>query len=495
MKKSHGHSMTWLFFVLWFTYLFFYQGGFDNYNTRFNLSLSLAFRHSFQIDPYQDNTIDKAFGNGHYYSEKAPLVSFLALPVPLVASAFVSEEEILRNERLADRLLYLATIFTMGALTALAGVAFVSILQALQPSLGAGSASLRTFFLYTGTLIFPYATMLFGHQLAANFLVFSLYFFLKATQPQRPTRNFVLSWIMLGLAVSAEFPVAAPAFFCALGFLFFLSNAKLRKIFLLTAPAALLPLGLVLANNYFCFGSAFSFGYGKLNETPFATQMSKGLFGITRPDPIVALQLLFSAYRGIFVYSPYLLLAALGYRFCPKDSRMRLSICLVAGFISAVLVNSSYAYWQGGTGFGPRHLVPAIPLLGIGLAFLPERLLKIFSPVILLSVLIAFVATATTPLISEFDPQPLTHSYPGLVLNSAIALNPASFLTPSHELQYLWDHPGEKPLAAFNLGQLVGLKGWWSVLPVLLVWIAFLLGPAVISFRSLRQARARHFLL
>ena len=40
---------------------------------------------------------------------------------------------------------------------------------------------------------------------------------------------------------------------------------------------------------------------------------------------------------------------------------------------AVLLYNASYAYWDGGNSTGPRHAVPALPFLALGLAALWQR--------------------------------------------------------------------------------------------------------------------------
>ena len=49
--------------------------------SRLALTQSIALRGSVNIDPYWRLTIDRAFANGHWYSDKAPGVALLAVPV------------------------------------------------------------------------------------------------------------------------------------------------------------------------------------------------------------------------------------------------------------------------------------------------------------------------------------------------------------------------------------------------------------------------------
>src|SRR4051794_14448005 len=70
--------------ALFCSYAYFYQAGGWNQNSRFALVRAILERHTLQIDAYQLHTGDRAFWQGHYYSDKAPGASLLAVvPVAL----------------------------------------------------------------------------------------------------------------------------------------------------------------------------------------------------------------------------------------------------------------------------------------------------------------------------------------------------------------------------------------------------------------------------
>ncbi len=72
----------WALFVLVFgVYAYFYQGGGWNQNSRFDLTRAIVEQGTACIDAYEFNTGDKARVEGRYYCDKAPGVSFLAVPV------------------------------------------------------------------------------------------------------------------------------------------------------------------------------------------------------------------------------------------------------------------------------------------------------------------------------------------------------------------------------------------------------------------------------
>ena len=60
--------------------------GYFNHNDGWNQGVRIAelhaivMKHTFQIDAYHELTGDKAYIDGHYYSEKAPAMVVFALP-------------------------------------------------------------------------------------------------------------------------------------------------------------------------------------------------------------------------------------------------------------------------------------------------------------------------------------------------------------------------------------------------------------------------------
>src|SRR5579863_1060650 len=84
-SRSPRKSAFLLGVVIFLSCIYFYEGGGWNQNSRFDLLRAIVERHTLQIDAYHENTQDKAHFNGHYYSDKAPGLVFLAVPVAVVA--------------------------------------------------------------------------------------------------------------------------------------------------------------------------------------------------------------------------------------------------------------------------------------------------------------------------------------------------------------------------------------------------------------------------
>ncbi len=465
------------FLLLLLTFGYFYQGGFANSNARFDLALSIALGHRYDISALSDNTIDKVTAHGLTFSEKAPGSAYAALSVPLIASAFAGLESIRRHPALADFLLHLSTVASVGLLSAAAAVAFRRLLSQLARTRSVESCWLITASVFLGTPLFVYSTMLFGHALAAAWLVIGLYAGVRAARA-RPgeagiTAHAAAAGVALGLAVLTEYPAVVPALAIASGVLLV---ARRPARLLPAIPGGLVAVALLMLHQAASFGSPFAIGYGRLAGTQFGSGMSRGFFGIVGPARVPALQLLFGTYRGLYVYAPVLVVASLGFWFWPRRLRRRLALPLVAGAAALWLLIAGYAYWQGGPAFGPRHLIPAIPLVGLGLAFWPRGRpwSQILAGASAVSILVNLVGTATTPFVSEFVSDPIVSVYPRLAAEGAMSINPVAFLTPATQVDARWAQLNRYPLSAYNLGERLGLTGWASLLPLLCVWGAAL---------------------
>src|SRR5512146_1282369 len=88
--RVHWHSLM-LFVVLISCYAYFFPRWADwNQNSRFDLVLALVDDGTLAIDKYVDNTGDYAYYSGHYYSDKAPGLAILGVPVYAAFQTLIS---------------------------------------------------------------------------------------------------------------------------------------------------------------------------------------------------------------------------------------------------------------------------------------------------------------------------------------------------------------------------------------------------------------------
>ncbi len=119
----------WLFVILLASYAFFWQSRDWNTATRLMLTYAIVDRGTIVIDGLEDQTHDRASFEGHYYTDKLPGFSFLAIPAyaasrwafglpphPVGAKGFAHWP--------AD---YWVTLGTSGLLSALTGVLLGSV--------------------------------------------------------------------------------------------------------------------------------------------------------------------------------------------------------------------------------------------------------------------------------------------------------------------------------------------------------------------------------
>ena len=139
-----------------------------------------------------------------------------------------------------------------------------------------------------------------------------------------------------------------------------------------------------------------------------------------------------------------------------------------------LLLNASYFYWEGGWAYGPRQMTPALPFLCLGLAPLwsawrrPGRV--VLSAALAWGVALTLVAVSTTAQPPADFKSPVTELLLPAFRDGDLSLNHQSFVTYRANAGLL--RGNRLPHAAWNLGELAGLHGLPSLLPLGAVWIA-----------------------
>ena len=382
VRGPHGVALL-LFALVWLSCVWF--GSFElnpNNATRLFGALSLVERGEATIDRYQTLTIDKAQftrkSGTHYYMDKAPGVTLMAAPVVWATNWITggnSYDQVIdiTNPKLADFLrlrLALCVAFGAALLTAFAAVLLLDLGTGITGSPAAGLFAALGYAL--GSIVWGWSTTLFGHAPVAALLLIATWAIWRGTSGTREIGRWrypLMAGAALGWAVAIEFPSALGGIAIGLWALWRSREAAWpvrRRLYLIavgTAVVAVLPLA---AYNQFAFGTPFMTGYqgvvgfGGMNE---------GLFGLTYPKPYVLWEILFGTRRGMLWVAPVLVLGALGVaRMIRNPATKDLGVLALSVILIVLAVNASYAYWDGGASVGPRHSVPAIPFLALGLA-------------------------------------------------------------------------------------------------------------------------------
>jgi len=181
---------------------------------------------------------------------------------------------------------------------------------------------------------------------------------------------------------------------------------------------------------------------------------------VTYPKAYVLREILVGRYRGLLLLAPVIGAAPFGLRLLWKQANARGSTLAITGIaLYYLLLNCSFAVWDGGWSYGPRHLSPALPFLCLPLGLLWTRSSGAVRSV--LALLSLYSASIT------------------LLGVSTIVMPPADAKSPVQELLWPAFRAG---LIDKNLGSLIGLHGLVSLIPLFLVW-----GGAIAAWVWLRR--------
>jgi len=462
-----------LFFLLFASYSYFYQGGGHNSNTRINLTRAIVEEGRFTTDSFFLNTADVAVYKGHTYCDKAPGTSFLGVPSffvmthlrKILPESFTSKwGDLLRN--------HFTIAFSVSLISAVAALFLFDILGFYSSSVG--ERLFMTLAYSLGTPIFAYSTLFYGHQVAGSFLTIILFLIHKIVLGEINYKEenlyLFIAGILAGCTVMTEYPTAPVIVFITIYLLVKLINKK--RIFFFIVGGLIIAV-LLFTYNYTCFDNPFSVGYSTYgsNENPSWSQMKKGVMGIQMPRPTIIYKLLFGTYRGLFYHSPFLLLSIPGFflLFAVKNRRSFFYLSLIV-VIYYLCLNSGYGdspiFWGGGVAMGPRHLIPMLPFLIVPalLALRRIRYLGVF--LILLSISFAFMAVAVEPRAPYDYMNPLAHYYIANFFRGELSKNIVTTFPPKFD---------NRDFVAYNIGEIFGLKGMKSLIPLISLWLFFII--------------------
>ena len=458
--------------ILFVSYAYFYQGTGWNQNSRFDLTRALLEQHTVAIDHYQWNTGDKAFYQGHYYSEKAPGMALSALPPAWAALALAHWFSM---AKVIGFQLYLSVLFTCSLTIALAAAVLFALL--LKWNVTPGAAALAALIFGLGTPMWIYATQFWGHALASACLVFAF----AAADGLRYSAGLgeraalaAIVGLSAGWAVVTEFPAAIPAVMIGVMALLYLQRRGGRS-FLCAGAALCLTAGIclttILLYQKAAFGSPVRLGYEYVVN--YQDTLQHGAMGVTYPRWHALLALLFGKRCGLLLFTPALLAAPVGFRLLWRAGAPRISLCVSAGIaLYYLLFNASYLHWQAGASFGPRYLSPGLPFACLFVApvwqWARARLKTVLAVLVVYGIGVGLAGTASRPVIPESVSFPIREALPAFSRGD------------------LYQQGG-----AWNLGLLAGLHGLLTLVPLLAVWgIASLIWGRMARRRSMAMISA-----
>jgi hypothetical protein len=461
------------------SYAYFYQAGGWNQNSRFALVRAILERHTLQIDAYQLHTGDKAIWRDHYYSDKPPGTSLMVVPTValarLVSRAAGVDPESFPGIAWTS---YVAAVTSAGVFTAIAALTVFLLTSSWGYSTGAALFAATAYGLAGPA--WSYATLFMSHGVTAGSLMVAYAATVtlpRTTGRQRTTMAF-LAGLGCGWAVLSEFQAAVPVLVLTT-MLFMTSMRPADSEVRRTAAAFIAPAfacALVLFTyNTLAFDAPWHLGYA--SEEGFE-HLRTGFFGITYPAWWRVRELLVGEYRGLLPLSPLLIVAPAGLIVLARDPRRR-AAALVAMFIGVyyLLLNASYFYWEGGWSYAPRQVTPALPFMALGLAPLWDPGRRVVRGLLLAGwvwgTAVTLIAVSTTPQPPSSYRAPMRQLLWPAFRDGDLSLNHQTFVHGGASPDQMRGH--QIPHAAWNLGEIAGLQGLVSLLPLAVAWLAALL--------------------
>lgn len=301
---------------------------------------------------------DVAGKDGRVYSNKAPGAALVSLPGYLLARPFAGPP----SAASMRPVLWAMRLF--GATLPAALLALLLFRSAVLFGAPPARARFSMFALLFATPLFAYGLLLFSHALVAACLFGAWAALFLPRDSSRAFRRDVAAGALLGLAVFSEYPAAVPAavlFLCA-------AIPAPRRALAVVAGGTPFAVALFVYDSI-CFGGAFELSSAHELAAGFRSLASAGVFGIGVPSPEVFLRLLADPSKGLFVFSPFLLLWPAAFRASRASLPRQARLALALAPLSLLLLYAGYPNWHGGFTVGPRYLVAALPFLVFPFAF------------------------------------------------------------------------------------------------------------------------------
>jgi hypothetical protein len=317
--------------------------------TRYELTRHVVLYHTIVLEP---NLFDRALFAGRTYSDKAPGMSFLAIPAFEVERLAGIAKAPRGWEAKGDPSLWLIRVLTSGLLFLVS----VFIVGRLSERIVAGTGAATAAIFGVATLAAPLAPTFFEHDAAGAFAIAGFAF---AWLGKR-SWAIALAGLFAGTAVLFQYATGL----ITLALLVYCAWRHRRRALWFIAGAV--PPALALgAYDWAAFGSPFHLSY-RYVANAYTESQHHGFFGIGVPT-LGGLKDVLVGTRGLLYFSPVLVAAAVGlWLLWRRGIRAE---ALLAGVVVVLFVflNAGYFLVYGGGTPGPRFFGPALPFLALGL--------------------------------------------------------------------------------------------------------------------------------
>lgn len=340
---------------------------------------------------------DVARREGRILSDKAPGLSMACVPVvwfarvilPTIPGTDLPEYWPLRH---------FATAILVGLAACLGSLFIATGLPELNPPNRFALAVVTAL----STPLWTYGTVFFGHVPAAILIAVAWILLLKPLDDttEGTAWSAFLGGAAAGLAIATEYPTALLVVIMLTTLI-----ARRTPSPQLAAAFAGLAISLLptLVYHQIAFGAPWITGYSFKADPVFQDIHTTGVVGVSLPTLEGLRGVLFSSSRGLFFYSPVLLLAFFGLWLMHRRHAWRDAAPLTVALLCYVGFAAGFVDWQAGWCAADRHLIPAVPLLMIptmvAMVAMARRrwTLIVLAAVITVSALRIFMTVVVTP--------------------------------------------------------------------------------------------------
>ncbi|WP_207534904.1 hypothetical protein [Desertivirga arenae] len=368
-----------IIFLLSFT-IFFSSGHIENPDTHLRLTQARCWVDNGSIE------VEKGFGElshgniainkeGKQFSVYNPGQIIVFIPIYFISKYIVSDP--------------VDTYYTSAFIASFLGYLVFGVIIIIFWELG-GKLELPKRQVLITTLIFAFTSYCFAHAqdsyeqiYEALFLLLCILFLLKKDLSEI---SIILAAVSLGIGLifRTTIIIAVP------GILWLITRTREKVLFLFT----LLPfIFLLLYYNFFRFGNPFETGYSLAWYQSFGKTSATSFTLVNIPKHSVAL--LFSFGKGLLWFSPSLILVCWSIKNFWRHQR-KLSVSLYIISICYIGFYAANFAWHGSAwNWGPRYIIPIVPLLYLNLFYLSGLKRKLGAAVCLLSFSVQILAIST----------------------------------------------------------------------------------------------------
>jgi len=352
------------------------------------------------------------------------------------------------------------------------------------------------------TLVLPYTGTYFSEPLIALLIVLAAYVVYRACVDRRALGWLAVAGTSLGLTVfiRERSAIMIPPFILYL----WLSYRRVLWRGWVAFFAPLVMFGVIIGLfNWSRYGSPLTFGFSALQHTSFTTPLLIGLYG-----------LLISPGKGLLLYNPIVWAGLIGLAIMFR-TRRREAILFALIMLAELLFFAVYEFWTGGWNWGPRYIMPLLPLLvltaGEWVHVHPTHLRK---TILVALCIIGFVLNLPAVLVDhsrylvsfgERDPQhyldrsilnpadsPLVQQWPTVLEMAGLYTQPATWQAAQEAVaEHLNSYTGDGSLESFSTHALwfdeffrLNTPDFWFVHLPLLGFSAFSVGLLALALLS-----------